>query len=221
MWFWKKKAQTRYIYALIDTADDTLIALSTYSPALRFLNEVLLDTAVVQGVPMRTAGRIVHAGVRTYPEWSLDAVTRTFRRTRPGIVTEEKRQRAIFAEQKAAAAREAILIVNSQRNKLVSDLYFQDAIYAEKEREALEFKASGFDERVVPHAMPFLAQYAQSSNIPLKQAAEEILLRAQLDRDHLARTEQVRLALFAKIRSAASAAEMRNVLDTYRKSGVV
>lgn len=195
--------------------------MGTYLPALLFLNESMMDTTYVSGIEstediegMRTKN------FRTYPEWSWDAPKRTFKKTNPSIITEDMRERAVIAAKKVWAISRVIYWINGLRCRIDTGVFFQPALYAEKEKQAQAFKDANFDERTAP-AAPYVLQYANHAQIPLRQAAEEILFQAQLDHEYLAKTEKIRLALFKKIRLAKTAEEIESALSAFQKNGVV
>ena len=198
--------------AIICAGDSTLLSIGTYSPALLFVNESMMDTFYIPDISFTPdVRRIKTSSPREYPDWSWDTATRKFKRTGPAIVTEEMRERAALATKKAEAVFRIMQRINRMRRKVSSGLSFQEMIYAEKEREAASLKEIDFDERRAV-AIPYVAQYAEESGLPLRQAAEEILLQAELDRDHLLRTERVRLAAFKKIPSAKTPEELEEVV---------
>ena len=216
----RRPKPSRAHHVVVDTGDDTLVAIGTYAPALLFLNESMMDTTYALNVVSDEIPVIKAVGPRAYPEWSFDGSSRTFRKTNPVVVTDEMRDRAVLAAKKVEAISRVIYWINRLRSKTNTGLVFQAAIYTEKERQARSLKDADFDEHRAASA-PYVVQYADDSGISLREAAEEILLQAKLDHEHLARTEKIRLALFKKIRLAKTPEEVEGVLDTFRKTGTV
>ncbi len=207
--------------AVVDTSNYTLLAIGTYTPALLFLNESTMDTEYVPSATLADdVLLVIKPGPRAYPELSWDSSKRTFKKTNPAIVTEDMRERAVFASRKAQAIAQVIRMINRFRSRISTGFLFQEVIYAEKERQARGLKDAGFAEKSGAEA-PYVVQYADFCGIPLRQAAEEILLQAQLDHEHLAKTEKIRLALFKKIRLAKTKEELDEIINTYRDDGVV
>jgi len=205
---------------VIDTGDDTLVAIGIFAPALIFLNESMMDTSYEPDIVSADTPRILRSGPRSYPEWSWDYSQRKFKKTNPSIITEDARECAILAAKKVEAISWVIYSINRHRTKIYTGLYFQDHIYAEKERQALRLKDGGFDERLATEA-PYVVQYASDSGISLRQASEEILLQAKLDHEYLAKTEKTRLALFKKIRLAKTSEEVEETISNFRKTGSI
>ena len=206
-------------YAVIDSSDNTLVAIGTYSPALFFLNESMMDTEYVPGIPSADVLSVKMSGLRAYPEWSWDRRGRTFKKTNPDIITDDMRDRAVLAAKKVEAVGRVIYWINRLRAKTNTGLLFQAAIYTEKERQALGLKEADFDERRA--AAPYVVEYADATGISLREATEEILLQARLDHEQLAKTEKLRLALFRKIRAAKTPEEVGEIVDTFRNEGTV
>ncbi len=210
-----------YLCAIIDSGNDTLVAIGSHFLALRLISETMTDTVFVPSVKLtRDVENIMGSGIRAYPEWSWDNSIRVFKKTNPAIITEDLRERAIFVAKKVAAITHAIVTTNLQRGKIATGLFLQDVIYSEKKKQAQSLKDGNFDKQSMAKA-PYVVQYADISRIPLQQAAEEILFRAQLDHEYLAKTEGVRLALFKKIKLAKTSNEIDTILTTYRETGVV
>lgn len=200
--------------ALIDTSNDTLIAIGVSNPAVRFVNDSLMDTTCATDIkPIQNFLRIKNADPRTYPEWSWVPDTRTFKRTNPVVVTEELRERAVFLQKKVDVIAYSIYWINRRRSKIDNGLFFQPFIYLEKERQAQLLKDAQFDERQSGLA-PYVVAYAEECEITLREATEDILLQAQLDHEFLAKTEKLRLSIFRKIRAAKNLAELDEVLAT-------
>jgi hypothetical protein len=214
------KVKEKTLHALIDTGNDTLIALGAYAPALFFLNEWMADTMYVPDVAVSKLREIPLRDFRRYPEWSWNDLERSFKRTHPLIVTEDMRERAVLAAKKNDAIARAVYWINFLRGKLTRGLFLQESVYAEKLRQALALKDADFDERRAG-PVPYVAHYAESDGIPLSQAVEEIIFQSELYRDHLVKTEKLRLALFKKIRLAKTPTEIDDIVRTYLNSGVV
>jgi len=205
--------------AVIDTSDDTLIAIGTHQAALRFVNESMMDTLLVPDIVSRDVLSIKTSGPRSFPEWSWSHSTWKFKKTNPLIITEQMRERAILAEKKVEVISYFMYSINRLRGKLDTGFSFQMMIYTEKERQAQSLREANFDERLAPK-IPYVVQYAENSGVSLQQAAEEILFQAQLDHEYLAKTEKVRLALFKKIKLAKTSLELNEIYSTFRKTGI-
>ncbi len=204
------------VSAVIDTSNNTLLAIGSYIPALFFLNEAMLDTEYVPGIVLTNdVHLIIKSGPRSCPEWSWDRSRWTFKKTNPCIIEEWMRERAVLAAKKVETISRAIYRINNLRRKVGTGLLFQEMIYAEKEKQAQSLKDANFDEQFKT-AAPYVVQYADYSGVPLRQAAEEILLQARLDHELLAKTEKVRLEIFKKIRLANTAEELEQIIKTFR-----
>ena len=207
--------------AVVDTSNDTLIAIGTYAPALLFLNESMMDTLYVPYlIPSDTIEVIRKASLRSRPEWSLNAATRGFKVTNPSIISEDMRDRAVIAAKKVEAFTQLSYWINHFRMKIDTGLFFQTSVYAEKERQARTLKESGFNPDHSDDA-PYVTQYADDIGISIQEAAEEILLQARLDHDYLAKTEKLRLSLFRNIKKAKTAQEVDEILGNFLKNRLI
>lgn len=229
MMFWKRFFSARHTsaplqplmyYSVIDSSNDTLIAISSYPPPVVLLAESMLDTIYVHSMPAASVAVVRTVPPRNYPEWSWNYAKREFQRTNPAIITDDLRERAVFAARKAEILSQALYAINRQRDKIYMGLMIQETIYAEKEKQARMLKEARFD---AGHAgmAPYVVQYADSAGLSLEQAAEEILFQAQLDRELLEKSERVRLLLFRKLKRATTEAELDEIMRTFYRDGTV
>ena len=96
------------------------------------------------------------------------------------------------------------------RGKIWTGVAFQETVYAEKQREAGKFRNAGYREEDIME-YPLIVQYADFAGTSLREAADDILFKAKLDLEHLAKTELLRLRYFKKIREAKDPAELREI----------
>jgi hypothetical protein len=205
---------------VIDAGNNTLVAIGTQIPTIVFLRDSLMDTIYDVGVVAPEVLRIKPADPRTYPEWSWDFRSRTFSTTNPAIITGPMRERAVLAAKRGEMFSRASYLINRSRDKIHPGLFFQETIYAAKQKQAQLFKDSGFDEACAA-SVPYVVQYAEETAMSLQDAAEDILFQAQLFHEHLEKTEKVRLALFRKIKRARTPAELEETMERFQREGVV
>jgi len=204
---------------VIDAGNNTLVAIGTHIPAIVFLRDSLMDTIYDIGIVSPDVLQIKKSDPRTYPEWSWDFGTRVFTKTNPAIITGGMRERAVLAAKKGEIISRASYVINRGRDKLNSGLFFQETIYATKQKQAQLLKDAGFDQTLAASA-PYVVQYADESGMSLQDAAEEILFQAQLFHEHLEKTEKVRLALFRKIKRARTPGELDEIMERFQREGV-
>ena len=144
-------------HAVVDTSDDTLVAIGNHPIALLFLSESLMDTRYVSNIISDDVLLIKMAGPRAHPEWSWNNSKRAFKKTNPAIITEDMRERAVLAAKKVEAISRIMYWINGLRGKINTGLLFQEAIYAEKERQARSLKDANFDEHQAAEA-PYVVQ---------------------------------------------------------------
>lgn len=201
---------------IIEASTRAILCVGT-APSLRLVAESMMDTAVVPGIVPAEAKRMLAIEARSYPEWSLDKSWRRLRPTLPDLVTEELRARAQLAAQKAYTFRLAMRAVNFARNKVSTGIFLQESVYRDKEREARALREGAFSPELKAQS-PLVTQYATHAGLSLEDAADEILLHAQLDRDVLIKTEGMRLDLFKKIRAASTEEELREIQKAYLRA---
>ena len=215
-----KPPQIEAYCAVLDSSNYTLIAIETYVPNASLLSESTLDTLYINAIPALKILPIKKEGPRTYPEWSWDFRTNSFTRTHPANVTEDMRERAVFTAKKGAAISQALYLINGLRNKLRTGLWFQEIIYATKEKQATMLKEANFDPALSDEAS-LVAQYAEECSLSLRDAAEDILLHAQLFHDHLEKTEKIRFALMRKIKHAKTSEQLDYLMEKFTKDGTM
>jgi hypothetical protein len=204
---------------VLDAGDNTLVAIATQIPSMVFLSESMMDTVCAVGIVSPEVLEITKSDPRTYPEWSWEFRTRAFSRTNPAIITEQMRERAVFAAKKGETISRATYLVNRSRDKVNAGLLFQETIYATKRRQAQLLKDAGFDEALADSA-PYVVQHADETGMSLRDAAGDILFQAQLFYEHLEKTEKVRLALFRKIKRAKTTGELDQIMERFYKEGI-
>lgn len=204
---------------VIDAGNNTVVAIGTQIPAIVFLRESLLDTIYDVGIVSPEILQIEDSDPRTYPEWSWDLRNRVFTKTNPLIITEAMRERAALAAKKAELISRASYLINRARDKVNPGLFFQETIYATKQKQAQSLKDAGFDQALAPSA-PYVVQHAEETGMSLQNAAEDILFQAQLFHEHLEKTEKIRLALFGKIKRARTPEELDQIMERFQKDGV-
>lgn len=148
---------------------------------------------------------------KEYPGWIWVKKKRQFISNRPDAITSEMIARSLLATAKGAAIIQIFRILNAVRDPVRTGLDFQDRVYLTKERQAILFKESGYDENLVLE-VPYVFQYADIARITPKQAANEILFQAKLDSDLLLKTELLRLKYFRALRGASAPAEVSDIL---------
>jgi hypothetical protein len=204
---------------VIDAGNNTLVAIGTHIPTIVFLRDSLMDTIYDAGIVSPEILQIKESGPRTYPEWSWDLRSRVFSKTNPVIVTEGMRERAVLAAKKGEIISRASYLINRARDKVNGGLFFQETIYATKQKQAQLLKDAGFDQTLAASA-PYVVQHADESGMSLQEAAEDILFQAQLFHEHLEKTEKVRLALFRRIKRAKTPEELDEMMERFQRDGV-
>ena len=106
--------------------------------------------------------------------------------------------------------------VSRGRYPVSTGVLFQETVYLTKKAQASAFKEAGYPEDDILE-YPYIIQYADFANIPLKQAADDILFKARLDDELLAKTELIRLKYFNAIRSARTVEEVAPIYEAFTR----
>jgi hypothetical protein len=212
----KKQPRSNTMYTVVvDSGNGVVITISRHRQALMLLQRSMMDTGIATDVTLNDVlQRVLNAGPRSYPEASWDIGLKKFVATNPDQITERMRETSILASKKAWAYSKIIYWINHWRARSDYGFLFQPAIYAEKARQARLLQDSQYDGTRTDEAF-YVTQYAETRGISEQQAAEEILLQAQLHHETLARTERNRLTLLETVRHATSIAEIDNAIRTY------
>ncbi len=223
----KRRTRTRNIpYGIIiDTNTNIVVAVHRSPAVLVFLAECFPDTSYVPyaNVPHYTDYFfLVDIPPRELVSWRRDKKSRRFEKVAPELVTEQMRADAVLAAKKGEIARRIMTHLSMNRHRARTGVEFQETVYLLKRIEAEKCKESGYDEaRAVE--FPFVLQYADFADIPLKEAADEIIFKAKLDEQLLAKTEFLRLKHFSALKKAQTAEEADAVIaalikDLYRNT---
>jgi hypothetical protein len=212
-------------HALLDSSTNALLALTDVAPAIVFVHESVPDTWYVAGVNhpnylrarlWRNPFPIASLPAECLPEWTWRADSRTFVKTPERALTENLRSRATLASAQASAIQRIMQNLNVARSTTDSGVVFQELVYHEKAIEARAFKEAGYDESRLME-FPFLRQYSEIAKVSARQAADDILLKAKLDKDILLKTEAMRLTYFARVRSAKKPDEIGAILEDFAR----
>src|SRR3989338_8984330 len=129
----------------------------------------------------------------------------------PAGVTLELRARSRLATAKCRAIAEIINTINTLRQPMRTDMTLQESVYLIKRMQAQAFKDANYDQKMVME-IPYVVQYADLASISFKEAADNILFRAQLDDGYLAKTELLRLKYFDLVREASEPAQIPSIM---------
>ncbi len=210
-------------YALLDIGTKAVLTISQRQSAMVFLRECTIDTALSNGV---NTPRYTHSWIHKepfflarlrpefYPEWTWDVQSRSFRKTLPELVTPALRARSRLATVKVRTISQMMSQVSMTRQHFQSGVDFQETVYLTKKAQAQQFVQNGYDESDILN-IPYVLQYADLKGLSLRQAAEDILFRAKLDDELLARTELLRLTYFEKVKQATNPDDLPRILSAF------
>jgi hypothetical protein len=154
--------------------------------------------------------------MRPWHLWAWDWEKRRFDRTPGAAVTPELKRRAGLAAAKCEALREIAYELSIARYPVWRGVLMQEYVYAKKRDQALAFFNAGYPEE---QAMfyPYVLQYADLVGMPLREATDEILFKANLDDEYLAKTELLRLKYFNLVKDVTKAEEIEPIVERFRR----
>ena len=211
--------------ALLDIETKAVLTISTHAPAIMSTRESMRDTthASVVNVPHYLHSRfhrepffLARANPKTYPEWTWQKRERLFTKTTPTLLKPELYERSNLATAKSGSFRRMILTIGNMRNSVTTGIPLQESVYITKKLQAQRFKDGDYTEHDLMN-YAYVVQYADLKGISLQQAADDILLKAKLDDDMLAKTELLRLLYFNKAKEAQTIGELKIILDDFNR----
>src|SRR4249919_1295319 len=189
--------------ALLDETSGALLTLSLERPIIAWLTTNMADCwpswgvnypNYVNGFPLGDADPL------TFPQWTWIAHARKFELTPEALLTDRVRHASALAVRKSYALYELTNAISTARNLLWTGVLMQETVHLTKKAQALAYQADGFPEEDRLR-YPYVLQYAAAIGVPMKEAALEIIFRAQLDDEVLARTEAIRMKYFGRLKT--------------------
>lgn len=196
--------------ALLDTATYSVLALSPRIAGVVLLHECMSDTthAALVHYPNYTQSCFLNeVPSEQQPEWCWNRRTRYFERSKPHLVTDGLRIRARLATAKLEVFAKIVDGINVARYQVRTGCDFQEIVYLQKSMQARRLKDSGCDPAVALQC-PLVLQYVDYTGDSLQQAIDDILFKAKMDDEVLAKTELLRLRFFNRIKAAKSTDEL-------------
>jgi hypothetical protein len=203
--------------ALIDDTSAAVLCLTEQPSIAVTLAKSALNARVAYAVNWPNYGiNFSLEDMRPWHLWAWDWEKRRFDRTPGAAVTPELKRRADLAAAKCEALREITYELSIARYPVWRGVLMQEYVYAKKRDQALAFFNAGYPEE---QAMfyPYVLQYADLVGMPLREAADEILFKANLDDEYLAKTELLRLKYFRLIRAATTPEEITPIVESFRR----
>jgi hypothetical protein len=211
---------TRQYHALLDAPSGALLTVGTSFPAAVFLNECTPDTSWASQVQhpsyVESFALFFIASVKPeeYPRWSWDRKTRKFIKTPSELLGDALMDKSRLAESKRGIFEIMVTELNFARAQISTGVWFQETVYLAKRMQAAAFRDSGYDEDAVAE-YPFVVQYADQAHISLREAADDILLKAKFDEGILAKTELLRLTHFNNLKKVRTLDELPPVHEAF------
>lgn len=211
-------------HVLLDYQTQVVLTVDTSVSAMIFLNECTPDTYCSFSVNFPNYSEsffktffLASLSPKDYPLWTWNGKKRLFEKTNPELVDRKLRSRSKLAESKREVIGHIINHLGHARHSLRSGIEFQETVYLVKRMQAQAFKASGYDENRIEDCH-YVVQYADFAGISLRQAADDILLKAKFDDEILAKTELLRLRYFNKVKQAQDPEELPAIFEEFTRN---
>jgi hypothetical protein len=207
------------LHALIDSSTNVLLSISRNIAAIVFSLECIVDTNLVPAIQYPNylhSEFLTSLKPRDYPKWTWKRETRTFVETRPDLATRDMQARSVLATEKIRTIARVMTVLNIVRHKVRTGVDFQETVYLTKRLHAQQFKDSGYDEKEILK-FPYVLQYADYADISFRQAADDILLKAKMDDEFLAKTELLRLRYFKEVKLAGDPEQLPDIYERCRR----
>lgn len=214
----------KYYDALLDSTTNAVLTISSNPAVIVFLKECMTDTLHAQSVnyPNYTNPKsffltpffLASVKPKNYSKWTWDLKNRLFSKTKTELVDNNLLTRSRLAENKKQVIDKIITNISLVRSNARANINFQEMIYFTKKAQAKAFKDSGYDESSIIE-YPYVIQHADYAGITARQAADDILFKAKLGDEFLAKTELLRLRYFNKVKKAISSEELTAIYEEF------
>ncbi len=190
--------------AIIDSATRVLLITSSRIPIISFLTEITPDVARINSASYPNyIGKFPLAKVDPYryPEWTWDGELRIFSPTPPEVLSDLLRWQSALMVKKGRLLSDIIQGITFIRYPSWSGIMLQEHVYITKKMQAQRFRDQNYAQMNILN-FPYVLQYSDHSGLSPRAAADEILFKAQLDDDMLAKSELLRLKYFSLVKDA-------------------
>ncbi len=204
--------------ALVDAATRVVIAVSNHPAAIRFLNESMMDTYHMLNVtrPNYKYGLPFSSREESLAHWTWNDRSRHFEPTKAEVLTERLDAQSRLGIRKLRAVKKIMRRISLARSRTAFGIDLQASVYLAKKIQAQAFKDAQYDEARIL-SFPYVLQYAEFANISFRAAADDILLKAKLYDDFLAKTELLRLSYFKQLKEISNADDIPNLLEAFHR----
>ena len=208
-----------YYDALVDSTTRSVLAVSEHRSAVIFVYKCTADTKHIPFVNFPHYPDpffLLSYPIEDYPKWAWTGKGRLLEQTKDALVPKETLARVRLANEKLKLISQIITDLNIARQRIGTGIEFQETVYLTKKTQAQQFKDSGYDEESVIE-YPFVLQYADLAGITPRQATDDILFKAQLSDDVLAKTELLRLKYFRRVKAASKPEQMSIIREEFMR----
>jgi len=206
---------------LIDLVTNAVLTVSETSNAILFLAECIPNTQARFSVNFPNYSNsffgtffFMDIDPENYINWIWDDKTRKLVKIKAENINDDLKAKSRLAKSKQRIVEDVINHLSFSRRENTPTVYLQEFIYVDKRTQALEFKNSGYNENALMK-YPYVEQYANLEKITPKQAADDIIFKAEMRSQFLVSTELLRLRYFNLIKKAATTEELKSIFDEF------
>ncbi|NBV77476.1 hypothetical protein EBR66_04910 [bacterium] len=212
---------TRY-HILVDGETGTILTLSPFALPTQFLMQCFPHTHCILNahIPHYQSTKwfskrfpLVGKKPEQYIEWSWNFKERFCMPTAPHIVTDALRAKARLATKKAEVVGTVMVALSDTRVRLMKGVDMQETVLSLKREQAKLYLSQTQEPSVFE--IPFVVQYAELEHISLKEAAQRIVFKSQMDEDILLKSEFMRMKYYKKIRHAETLPQLDAIAEEF------
>ncbi len=194
-------------HILTDEATGVVLTMDTRSEVMVFLGDFIKEARVFLMVNepnyRNSSWKVFFLALENptnYPRWTWNHSQRIFTKTKESVLNKSLFERSHLIEAQRKTIGPIVRSLSGDRMSFSKNILYQEVIYTIKKTQAVEFKNSGYDEKLITD-YPFVAQYAEFADLSLRQAADDIIFQTQLYENRLLRNEFLRLKYFNAVKN--------------------
>lgn len=204
-------------HGLLEDVSGIVLTISPYVAPIFFLKDSIPNThdaCSMQRPNYREAFPLASVDPIDYPRSSWDSKNKTLKETPGHLLTPDILARSHIATVKRDAISKIMRSISKARYQTDKGVAFQETVYLTKKNQAQRFKDSGYNENLLLE-FPYVLQDSEYEGMTMRQAADNILFRAKLDDDLLAKTEFLRRKYFNRVKTANTDEELSTIIEDF------
>lgn len=120
----------------------------------------------------------------------------------------------VIARAKYCVLEKILNAIHSFRLNFKKNILFQELIYQAKKEQSLRFRECAYNEASI-YDYPYILQYADLRGITFREAADEIIIKAEMESSLLEKSELMRLRYLTAVKNAKDVAETEAVYEKF------